>query len=445
MVLAIVRGGRLGWPSLVNIPPKRMLFAAIAAVLITRSNISGWELPERSVSPSGQFIVYGADTRSRGAVSDLAERTKKDLLGVLRRHDDWKNPIVISLQARAANLPELRPSHLELGRTETGMKLQLDLVIGSKLDTELMEHELARVILLEMIYRNSAGLARPGAGYVDPPNWIVEGLLVSASNRDRATVVAALDAAKQVPSLDEFLQQRALTLDSVARELYRAYSYGLLQLLLERRDGQLRVGRYIDNLALASNDPLADLRAAFPEVRDWEGLWQSAIANLKLLAKGEGLLSFVQTDSKLNEILRVTFPPAHGRDTFMPLEQLSRVTLNSQQRQALQKLSQRLLILATQANPVLRPIVESYQRIADQLALGKNRRAAPRLAELKSLHEKVSARMSEIDDYMNWFEAAKMETPSGLFEQEAKPAREIGTAKRKDVLSVYLDAIELEF
>jgi hypothetical protein len=444
MVLAIVRGGRLGWPSLVNVPPKRMLFAAIAAVLITGSNISGWELPERSVSPSGQFIVYGADTRSRGAVSDLAERTKKDLLGVLRRHDDWKNPIVISLQARAANLPELRPSQLELGRTETGMKLQLDLVIGSKLDTESMEHELARVILLEMIYRKPAG-ARSGDAFVDPPNWIVEGLLMSASNRDRATVVAALDAAKHVPSLDEFLQQRAETLDSVARELYRAYSYGFLQLLLERRDGRLRVGRYIDNFALASNDPLADLRAAFPDVRDWEGLWQTAIANLKLFAKGEGLLSFAQTDSKLNEILRMSFPPTNGRDGSESFEELSRVTPNLQRRKALQKLSQRLLILATQANPVLRPIVERYQRIADELALGKNRRAAPRLAELQSLHEKVSARMSEIDDYMNWFEAAKMETPSGLFEREANPAGEIGTGKRKDPLSVYLDAMELEF
>ena len=427
-----------------NIPPKRTLFAAIAAVLITGSNISGWELPERSVSPSGQFIVYGADTRSRGAVSDLAERTKENLLGVLRRHDDWKIPIVINLQARAANLPELRSTQLELGQTEAGMKLQLDLVIEPKLNAESIERELARVILLEMVYRKPAG-ARSGDAYVRPPNWLVEGLLMSAPNRDRAIVAAALDATEHVPSLDEFLQQRVETLDSAARELYRAYSYGLLRLLLERRDGRLLVGRYIDNLSLASNDPLADLRAAFPEVRDWDRLWQAAISNRKLSSKGEGLLSFVQTDSKLNEILRVTFPPADGRDTFMSLEQLSRVTPNSRQRQALQKLSQRLLILATQANPVLRPIVESYQRIADQLALGKNHRVAPRLAELKSLHEKVSARMSEIDDYMNWFEAAKMERPSGLFEREANPGGEIGTAKRKDALSVYLDAMELEF
>ena len=421
-----------------------MLFAAIAAVLITGSNISGWELPERSVSPSGQFIVYGADTRSRGAVSDLAERTKENLLGVLRRHDDRKISIVINLQPRAANLPELRPSQLELGQTETGIKLQLDLVIEPKLNAEAIQRELARVILLEMIYRKPAG-ARSGDAYVDPPNWLVEGLLMSAPNRDRATVVAALDATEHVPSLDEFLQQRVETLDSAATELYRAYSFGLVQLLLDRRNGCLLVGRYIDNLAASSNDPLADLRAAFPEVRDWDRLWQSAISNLKLSSKGEGLLSFAQTDSKLNEILRVSFPPAAGRDTFMSLEQLLGVRPNLEQRQALQKLGQRLLILATQANPVLRPIVEGYQRIADQLALGKNHRVAPRLAELKSLHEKVSARMGEIDDYMNWFEAAKMETPSGLFERGVKSAGEIEVAKRKDALSVYLDAMELEF
>jgi hypothetical protein len=430
----------------VNIWPRRALFASIAAVSLTGSNISGLELPPRSVSPSGQFVVYGPDARVRGAVSDLAERTKQNLLGVLRRHDDWKIPIVINLETRAANLPELRASQLEFGRTETGMKLQLDLVIDRQLHPDSIERELARVVLLEMICRNVTAVAR-GNAYVDAPNWLVDGVLMSAPNRHRATVVATLDAVERVPPLDEFLQQRAETLDFVARELYRAYSYGLVQLLLERRDGRVRLGRYIDNLAVASNDPLADLRTAFPEVRDWDRLWQSAIANLKLSTKVEGLLSFAQADSKLAEILRMSFPSADRSNGSTSFEQLSRVIPNSQQRLALQSFSHRLLILATQANPVLRPIVEGYQRIADQLALGKNRRASLRLAQLRSLREKVSARMSEIDDYMNWFEAAQLETPSGMFDDYLKAAASADSEKpkRKDPLSVYLDAIELEF
>ena len=55
--------------------------------------------------------------------------------------------------------------------------------------------------------------------------------------------------------------------------------------------------------------------------------------------------------------------------------------------------------------------------------------------------------MSEVDDYMNWFEAAKLETPSGMFDGYLKSASDgrAQTPKRKDPLSVYLDAVEEQF
>ena len=54
--------------------------------------------------------------------------------------------------------------------------------------------------------------------------------------------------------------------------------------------------------------------------------------------------------------------------------------------------------------------------------------------------------MSDIDDYLNWFEAAKMETSSGIFEDSLKAAGDQSqTPRRKDPLSLYLDAVELEF
>src|SRR5437879_10753700 len=62
---------------------------------------------ERSVSPSGQFIIYGGDAAWRGAVSALAERTKANLLAVLRRRDQWVTAAVIILRLRGADLAEL--------------------------------------------------------------------------------------------------------------------------------------------------------------------------------------------------------------------------------------------------------------------------------------------------------------------------------------------------
>lgn len=54
---------------------------------------------ERSLSPSEQFAIYGEDSLSRGLISILAEKTKRDLLGLLRRSDNWKTPIVIRQRA----------------------------------------------------------------------------------------------------------------------------------------------------------------------------------------------------------------------------------------------------------------------------------------------------------------------------------------------------------
>ena len=48
------------------------------------------ELPERSVSTSHQFIIYGGDVTLRGAVSELAEQTKGNLLALLRQRNRWK-------------------------------------------------------------------------------------------------------------------------------------------------------------------------------------------------------------------------------------------------------------------------------------------------------------------------------------------------------------------
>jgi hypothetical protein len=290
-----------------------------------------------------------------------------------------------------------------------------------------------------MIYRKTDKIAA-GDEYVDPPRWLIDGMLMCAPTRDHAPELSVLDAAEHVPSLDEFLQKRAGVLDSAGRELYRAYGYALVQLLIERRDGRSRLGNYIDNLALASNDPLADLQRTFPEARD--DVWRSEINNLKL-SKGEALLSFAQSDAKLNELLRTAFPSADRQEGSISLDQVSHIKLNSEQEQALQKFRHRLLVLATEANPMLRPIVEKYRQIAEQLALKRDRKVALGLAELNSLHEKLSKRMGEIDDYMNWFEAAKLERPSGLFEPEPNP--ELRATKRKDALSVYLDAMELEF
>ena len=400
---------------------------------------------ERSVSPSGQFIIFGGDAASRGVISDLAERTKSNLLAALKRRDDWKIAVIINLQPRAANVPELAALKLRFSETENGLKLQLDLAISRETNPIAAECELARVILLEMIYREQSGIVS-GDAFVNPPSWLVDGLIASVPNRSHAGLATALSLPQHGSSLQEFLEQHPESLDSTGKQLYRAYAFVLAQLLLESPNGRVRLGRYIDNLAFASNDSLADLRAAFPEIRDWEKTWKSEIAEIKT-SSDQGLLTFSQSEERLSEIVKAKLPTANGRRKTLSLEDLSRTKPSSGQQLALQNLGQQLLLLAARANPLLRPLIQDYGQISGQLALGKSHGVLARLTELKALRAKLAARMSEIDDYLNWFEAAKLETPSGMFDDYFKSADDLRARapKRKDALSIYLDAVEQEF
>jgi hypothetical protein len=234
----------------------------------------------RTVSPSRQFIIYGANANLRGAVSELAEQTKANLLALLRQPDGWKTPIVVNLQSAQANLPEIPPAALRFSQTGFGLKLQFDLTIGENIDATLVERELLRAILLEMIYRSEPDVA-PGTAFVEPPDWLLEGVLALTPGRDRGPLVEALLVSVKRMSLEKFLQQRPALVDSPGRLLYRAYSLSLVQLLVGGIDGRSRLARYIHNLSRASNDPLADLKAQFPLLgEDAEKTWQSAVARL---------------------------------------------------------------------------------------------------------------------------------------------------------------------
>src|SRR5262249_19008153 len=231
-----------------------------------------WQLayaaqPEHSTSPSRQFVVYGADAKVRGAVSGLAEQTKADFLGLLRQRDDWKTPVVVNLQPQQANVPEIPPADLRFSQTGFGIKLQLDLTISKNVDVSLVERELLRAILLEMIYREQPHITA-GTALIEPPDWLIDGALALAPGRDRALLIEAVASAEKTPPLEKFLRQRPELLDSTGRTLYRAYAFALVQMLLDEKNGGSQLAKYIDNLSGSPNDSIADLQARFPVLAD---------------------------------------------------------------------------------------------------------------------------------------------------------------------------------
>src|SRR5215471_200721 len=199
--------------------------------------------PEHSTSPSRQFVIYGADAKVRGAISDLAEQTKADLLKLLRQRDDWKTPVVVNLQPQRANVPEIPPADLRFSQTGFGIKLQLDLTISKNVDVSLVERELLRAILLEMVYRKQPHITT-GAVLVEPPDWLIDGVLALAPERDHGPLIEAISNTEKPLPLEKFLDQRPGLVDSTGRTLYRAYSFALVQMLLDGKNGGTQLAKY---------------------------------------------------------------------------------------------------------------------------------------------------------------------------------------------------------
>lgn len=417
----------------------------VAVVLLAISNcqfIDGAQT-EHSTSPSRQFVIYGADAKVRGAISGLAEQTKTNLLALLRQRDDWKTPIVINLQPQQANAPEIPAADLRFSQTGFGIKLQLDLTISKNVDIGSVERELLRAILLEMIYREQPHITA-GAVLVDPPDWLIDGALALANGRDRGALIEAVANTEKPPSLEKFLHQRPGVIDSTDRTLYRAYAFGFVQMLLDEKNGGMQLAKYIDQLSGSSNDPLTDLKARFPSLRDdAEKKWQQAVDRLKNLQTFQ-LLTFAESQQRLDELLRLKIPESGKGVKLVSLDELAQRKLSVSEKMALDQLKRDLMFLIPQTNPVLRPIGRDYQEITALLARGKRKGAAKRLSRVELIRQQLAARMSEIDDYMNWFEATQMNSGSGSFGGYLKAAdqSQLPAPRRHDPLSLYVDALE---
>lgn len=423
----------------------------VLCCLVVFASASAAAEPERSVSVSRQFVVYGPELRLRGAICDLAEQTKRDLLQLIDQRDEWTTPIVINVQFPQANLPETPRAVLNFSQTGFGLKLQLDLLLAAGVTHPQVRREILRAILLERMYRGHPDVPA-GTTYVPPPDWLVDGVPAQQSDSGSSGAVGILAApvsAKKILSLADFLRQRPDFLDAPGRSLYRAYSIALVEFLLHGPKGRRRLARFITDLPSASNDPMADLRSHFPELFDADGSaekeWTAFIAQFST-CPGYQLFGTEQTERALDELLLVRITNA-GSEKKFPLNNFTEFIRMAFAKPALVALSRKLSILSVRANPIYQPIILEYAEIATLLARGKTKRIAERLAGVKLARRRVAVQRQKIDDYMNWFEATKSRGPSGAFDDYMRAA-ELATQReqtRRDPISLYLDALETQF
>ena len=407
--------------------------------------------PEQSVSTSRQFIVYGTEIALRGAICDLAERTKRDLLDLLDQRDAWATPIIINAQYPQANLPELPRLAVSLGQTGFGLKLQLDLTIDAEISRPEVRRELLRALLLELIYRGESSIPA-GTVYVSPPDWLLDGVPAEQSDLplERVSNLLALPvAASSVMPIEKFLQQKPQLLDAPGRLLYRAYAMALVDLLRRAPGGPARLTRLIAGLRSASNDPMAELRKHFPEMFPvGHGAAKSWERQIGWLAAGlpYQLLTAAETGRRLNAALRLEFADGGSVKSY-DLGEFSKFLKHPSAERILARLAHDLSQLEIRANPIYRPIISEYGKVTALLTRGKTKGLALRLERLRSARQTTAKQIRGIDDYLNWFEATRLRGPSGAFVDYLKAAESAvrPPQSKRDPISIYLDALETQF
>jgi hypothetical protein len=101
-----------------------------------------------------------------------------------------------------------------------------------------------------------------------------------------------------------------------------------------------------------------------------------------------------------------------------------------------------LLRLEVRAHPLVRPIVEEYRTIASQLAAKPGKNLETRIRKNMQLQQAVVKRAGEMEDYLNWFEATRLDTPSREFDSHSDPWTSFLSFRRNDAVSRYLDDVE---
>jgi hypothetical protein len=163
-------------------------------------------------------------------------------------------------------LPSCRRPALNFSQTGFGLKLQLDLTLNAGFNPAAVERELLRALLLEMMYREQPDTPA-GTPYVEPPEWLLEGLSALAHAKDSSAVADRLSTAAGAGGavrLEDFLRQKPALLDSPSQALYRTYAAAFVSMLTRESESRLRFARFIAALPQASNDPLVDLQQHFP-------------------------------------------------------------------------------------------------------------------------------------------------------------------------------------
>jgi hypothetical protein len=424
------------------------LRAVLSAAGLLACLASASAVNPRQRTDSGQFTIYCEDANVRRQVASFAVKTKDETLALLGEGDQWRQPIVVTLDLDS--VPGKQPATLRVVNSAVGLKIEIVVRIGREpADVNLQKH-LIRAVLLEYMYRR--GL-KPDATYVEPPWWIVEGAVELFRRREggsEPTFFRTLIETNKLPPIESFLAEKPDELGPTALAVDRSLAMSLVQLLIEQPDGRRRLASLVRNWTEGDSDPIAALGREFPALAGGASTLQKWwTLNLARFAAGDRLrvLSPEESSRQIAALLEFEIPQKDGAMRKFTAPEFAEYLKLPASRQVLASRRAELVALSARANGLLRPVISEYDECFALLARGKTRGIRDRLERAARLSETVTRRADEIADYLNWFEATQMGGRSHAFDSYLQTANELSEQARKSRAPIarYLDELEREY
>ena len=452
------------------------------------------QLEDKGVSRSSsrQFIVHGDDSAARGVMCVFSERTKSGLLNVLNLPDRWNYPIVLHIRGDIRDLNTgrpIRPSVYKLPGDR--YRFQIDVFLGDKFKAESLEEELVQILITELIIRSKKRRNIPNKNAFIP-DWIKIGL-TQVLNKDgkklNNSTISKFVRSNKMLSLEEIIKADSKSMDSITEEVYRVSCGTLVSVLLSQKQGSLRMQNYLLDVDPKQKESMEKLKEVFPDgiskTENLEGWWNAECTKIARPSATD-VLNPLETESLLVDCLKIKIvepqntnvdaekekhfgekiksfftKPNKNKDTVKQdapkqtkyeymiynLKDYRKFVSQDGVEIGLKITETNLLKLSYRAFPIYKPIIQEYQKIIIKIGAGDLKNVDKKIEDLESIRSSIVESVKDAKDYLNWFEATRIDKRSNNFSNYQQIYNELKRPlpSRRDELSEYLDDLDKEF
>ena len=309
-------------------------------------------------------------------------------------HHDYP-PIRVIITAKSSS-PSLSVNALEGGDPE------IRLVLPSSAEDSQTGSFLAIALLLREYYGKTAPV--PGSAVPHYPDWVSRGL---GALMLQLPLNAGTTAQNQ--ELAAFLSQRVPDSENASLlSHYDAQAAALVSAGMSDDRGRSAFREWV-----GSYDPSQSSGRSTAWIDGWDmrGVERRWVLGLHAPESKDQLPGSIQSaTTSLEEYRRIM---EQGRAGSSSLAELSKKKGGEY---SLQKFGEKLTALRLQANPMVAPLVDQTMKLVTTARHASPKKITEEEAHLQAEYLAIAKQSRGIEDYLNWYEAAKVESPSGMFE-----------------------------